>query len=205
MMHPMLTAWGGSVYTTAKKTGGRALALVVMVAAMALAVTVLFAAQAWAAPTGSFAHRPPNAVLMKGATVLHTSNVGAFCWYYGPDDELCGDPAFDWSFPRADGFLKAGTRLHIRLAKPERPEFVRITAYRGFDKKRKLPIGEGRELVHTFGRVERDGKTVGWDVFFRVNRPGRHYYLDTVAVWEEVPGTRISYGGASYSFHVRTR
>ena len=203
-MHPMLTAWGGGVYTTAKKTGGRALALVVMVAAMALAGTVLFAAQAWAAPTGSFGHQPPKAVLMKGATVLQTSNVGFFCWYYYPD-MLCGDPAFDYSFPRANGFLGAGTRLHIRLAKPERPEVLRITAYRGFDKKRRVPIGEGRDLVRTFGRVERDGKTVGWDVFFRVNGPGRHYYLDTVGVWEEVPGTRISYGDASYSFHVRTR
>ena len=143
---------------------------------------------------------------MKGATVLQTSSAGTFCWYYGPyDDVLCDDdPAF-YSFPRADGFLKAGTRLHIRLAKPERPEVLTITAYRGFDKKRKLPIGERRELVRTFGRVERDGKTVGWDVFFRVNRPGRHYYLDTGGFWEEVPGTRISYGDASYSFHVKTR
>ena len=53
----MLTVWGGSVYTTAKKTGGRALVLVVMVAAMALAVTVLFAAEAWA---GSFYDAPPR-------------------------------------------------------------------------------------------------------------------------------------------------
>jgi hypothetical protein len=45
------------VYTTAKKTGGRALALAVMVAAMALAGTVLFAARAWA---GSFADAPPR-------------------------------------------------------------------------------------------------------------------------------------------------
>jgi hypothetical protein len=194
------------VYTTAKKTGGRALALVVMVAAMALAGTVLFAAEAWA---GSFDHRPPKAVLMKGAAVLQTGQRGSYCWSWyaeaiGDWKALCSDTFF-YSFPRADGFLKAGTRLHIRLAKPERPEIVRITAYRGFDKKRKQPIGEGRELVHTFGRVERDGKTVGWDVFFRVNRPGRHYYLHTVGGWEEVPGTRISSGDGTYTFHVRTR
>jgi hypothetical protein len=57
MMHPMLTVWRGSVYTTAKKTGGRALVLVVMVAAMALACTMVFAAEAWA---GSFYDGPPR-------------------------------------------------------------------------------------------------------------------------------------------------
>ncbi len=204
----MLMAWGGSVYTSAKKTGGRALVLFVMAAAMALATLAVFAsfaeARATAEASGSFGHRPPKAVLMKGQAILQTGQLGAFCWYYYPD-MLCGDPPFSYSFPRADGFLGAGSRLHVRLGKPERPETFRITAYRGFDKKRRVPIGEGRDLVRTFGRVERDGKTVGWDVFFRVNGSGRHYYLDTVGVWEAVPGTRISYGGVTYSFHVRTR
>jgi hypothetical protein len=45
------------VYTTAKKTGGSALVLVVMVATMVLAGTVVFAAQAKA---GSFGSDPPR-------------------------------------------------------------------------------------------------------------------------------------------------
>jgi len=69
------------VYTTAKKTGIRALALVVMVAAMALAGTVGFAAQARA---GSFADSPPKAVLMKYKTVIQAREVVAAHWYRQP-------------------------------------------------------------------------------------------------------------------------
>jgi hypothetical protein len=54
--------------------------------------------------------------------------------------------------------------------------------------------------------VEQDGKTVGWEAFFRVNQPDRHYYIDVYPVWEEVPGTHISYGDdTAYWLHVRTR
>ena len=63
-MRPMLTAWGGGVYTSARKTGGRALVLFVMVAALELATLAVFAgfaeARATAGPTGSFGHRPPR-------------------------------------------------------------------------------------------------------------------------------------------------
>jgi hypothetical protein len=54
--------------------------------------------------------------------------------------------------------------------------------------------------------VERDGETVAWDVYFRVKRPDRHYYLVVYPVWEQVPGTHISYGDdTAYPLHVRTR
>jgi hypothetical protein len=53
--------------------------------------------------------------------------------------------------------------------------------------------------------VERGGKTIAWDVFFRVNRPDRHYYLDLSTAWERVPGTHDSYGDQIlYLLHVRT-
>ena len=45
------------MYMTAKRAGGRALALVVMVASMALAGTMVFAAEATA---GSFDPEPPG-------------------------------------------------------------------------------------------------------------------------------------------------
>ena len=35
--------------------------------------------------------------------------------------------------------------------------------------------------------------------------PGRHYYLDTFALWKQVPNTHISSGDATYFFHVKTR
>jgi hypothetical protein len=84
MMHSMLTAWGGSVYTSAKKTGGRALVLFVMAAAMALATLAVFAsfaeARVTAEASGSFGHGPPKAVLMKGQAVLQTGHRGSYCW-----------------------------------------------------------------------------------------------------------------------------
>ena len=91
------------------------------------------------------------------------------------------------------------------MAKPERPEKFRITAYRGFDKKDKWPVGKGRRLNTVFEPVKRDGETVAWDVYFRVNQPDRHYYLDTFAVWGQVPNTHVSAGDATYTFHVKTR
>jgi hypothetical protein len=66
------------------------------------------------------------------------------------------------------------------------------------------PIGQARRLDTTLRRVERDGKTVAWNVFFRVDQPDRHYYLDTFGMWKEVPGTHISYGDVSWTFHVKT-
>ena len=63
-----------------------------------------------------------------------------------------------------------------------------------------------RQLKRTIRPVKQDGETVGWDVFFRVNRPGRHYYMNVESAWERVPGTRISYGEyIEYGLHVRTR
>jgi hypothetical protein len=183
---------------------GRSL-VVALAVALALAMLAVFAAEARA---GSFGSRPPSAVLMKGATVLQTGQRGSFCWTHydegvGKWRYVCGDAPY--MFPRAHDFLRAGTRLHIRLGKPQRPEKFMITAYGGFDKGQKWPIGKGRRLDTNLRRVERDGKTVAWNVFFRVNEPDRHYYLDTIGLWESVPGTHTSYGDASYSFHVRTR
>jgi len=100
-----------------------------------------------------------------------------------------------------------GTRLHIRFAKPQRPHTVSINAYPRV-KDTNLggisPAGQKQQLKHTFKRVEQDGKTVAWSVFFRVNQPNRQYYLVVHANWERVPGTHVSYGEADYPFHVKT-
>jgi hypothetical protein len=155
--------------------------LLVLVASLALAAASLLAALAVFAAearAGSFDSRPPKAVLMKGATVLQADQRGSFCWSFydeggGNWKYLCADTTY--MFPRAHDFLRAGTRLHIRLGKPQRPEKFMITAYEGFDKGQTWPIGKGRRLDTNLRRVERDGKTVAWNVFFRVNEPDRHY------------------------------
>ena len=100
---------------------------------------------------------------------------------------------------------KGGHQATHKARQARAPEDFTITAYKGFDKGQKWPIGKGRRLDTNLRPVERDGKTVAWNIFFRVNEPGRHYYLDTFALWKQVPNTHISSGDATYFFHVRTR
>jgi hypothetical protein len=50
--------------------------------------------------------------------------------------------------------------------------------------------------------VVRDGKTVAWDAYFRLERPDRHYYLGASGVWE---GRGERGGDAYWQFHVKTR
>ena len=178
--------------------------LVVLVLAVVLATLALLTATAQA---GSFEDRPPKAVLMKGATVLQTGRTGSSCWTSYEEGSgnwvgLCVDKIY--SFPRVN-IIKADSRLHVRLNKPQRPEKFTIYAYPRLDQYGTPNYDEAQELRHTFRRVERDGKTVAWNVFFRFNRPGRHYYLEAFGTWKRVPGTHISYGDGAWFFHGKTR
>jgi hypothetical protein len=158
----------------------------------------------------SYHQSPPNEVLMKGPTVLQKERMGSSCWnYYNSKEEgggwasLCADTGY--TFPRRAVLLEVGSRPHLRINKPQRPERVRIVAYKDFDRNKARPIGEGHRLDITLRRVEREGETVAWDVYLGVNRPDHHYYLDTWIVWERVPGTRTSSGDLPRSFHLNTR
>jgi hypothetical protein len=190
-----------------------------LVPATALAVALLFAALAVFASearAGSFDNHPPKkAVLMKGDTAIQKERIGSSsCWNYWSKTAhkwrwYCADRA-DLYFPKAD-VVGAGTRLHVRLAKPERPSTVAIYAWPKTTTPGQPPMtgtypaGQRQKLKHTFRRVERDGETVAWDVFFRVNEPDRHYYLVVQAAWEQVHGTHVSYGDTGYTFYVKTR
>jgi hypothetical protein len=183
-----------------------------LIVAVALATLAVFAAEAQA---GSFGYGPPGAVLMKGGTTIQSGMRGWDCWHRWSKTEhswtgLCGDPLY-YFFPRAN-VVKTGARLHVRLAKPERPKVVYIDAYpRVKDAgdpafpNGKYPAGKRQQLKHTSKPVDRNGKTVAWNVYFRVNEPKRHYYLDFYAEWKRMPGSHASYGEAHYFFHVKTR
>ena len=117
----------------------------------------------------------------------------------------CGDVFVDKkkdAYPRRAVPVPAGSTLHIRLYKPQRPDRVQLVE--GFDENARSVFGWGRPLDNSLRPVERDGKTVAWDVFFRVKGPDRHYYLGIWVSWERVPGTHISYGDRGWGFHVRT-
>jgi hypothetical protein len=182
------------------------LTLVAVALAAALGVVSLPLAQA----ASSSYDDPPSRVLMKGSTVLQKGRMGSHCWSYYDDGRPVGYCAdYVYNFPRRAVLLRAGSTLHIRIDKPQRPDRVQVVAYPGLDRKNPAPtaapIGKGRRLDTTLRGVQRDGKTVAWDVFFRVSQPERHYYLDTWVVWERVPGTRISYGDLAWTFRVKTR
>jgi hypothetical protein len=187
-----------------------------VLAALVLASLAVFAAKAQAseASEDSFAPRPPDAVLMKGNTTIQQGLRGSSCWSHWNDEKdswssVCGD-YFVARFPRAPEALMAGRRLHIRVDKPERPDHFQIYAYKGFDKGEHAPIGARQRLITTLKPVKRDGDTVAWDAFFRVNEPNRDYYLDFWPSWGEENGagfsdTHVSGGDADYTFHVKTR
>jgi hypothetical protein len=178
--------------------------VIVVTLALAVATLAVFAAEARA---GSFDTRPPKAALMKYKSVLQVRSFSGGGWSFYQNGGWAAD-VFDnfgeYYFPKAD-VVGAGTRLHVRLA-PERPSVVEINAWprvKDGDLGGKTPAGQRQKLKHTFRRVERDGETVAWDVFFRVGEPERHYYLVVHAVWERVPGTHISYGDAGSGVPVR--
>jgi len=203
----------------------------VLVASLALAVALLFAALAVFAAearAGSLDSEPPKAVLMKYKTVLQTAYAASGTWHYykplangypGGFGYTIYDNFGFFSFSKPDE-VGAGRRLHARFDKPERPNFVEVNAWPRAKKAKgcggcKRFSGQKRQLEHTLRPVKQDGKTVGWDIFFRVNKPGRHYYLRVTSGWKrdlrvssgwkQVPGKHASYGRMAYALHVKTR
>ncbi len=168
--------------------------------------------------------KPPRFALMKGDTVIQKGLRGSTCWNYWVEIEdreaeaeearegywtgYCAD--YTWRSPRRAVLVPAGSTLHVRLYKPERPDRFWLDAYPGFapsswDESAGDPVAKLQRLTTTLSRVERDDKTVAWDIFFRVREPERHYYLGAWVYWERVPGTHISYGDTGRFFHVKTR
>lgn len=188
----------------------RLLALALALAgAIALATLAVFAAEARA---GSFDPNPPKATLMKYKTVLQVAFAAGGSWT-SCEPGGCPTAVYDnfglFFFPKPDE-VGAGRRLHVRFDKPERPNFVEVNAWPRAKKAKecggcKRPAGQKRQLEHTLRPVKRDGKMVGWDVFFRTNKPGRHYYLRVASGWKREPGSHVSYGRVVYGLHVKTR
>jgi hypothetical protein len=166
---------------------------IVVLIAMAIAL-IVFGGVAY-----SQDHQPPKTVLYMGERELQTGRLGSYCWSAPSGAARCVDVA-ELRYPAADS-VRAGSTLHVRILNPQRPEEFSISAYRKIDEWG-FPAGRTRRLGTSLRRVVEDGQTVAWDVFFRVNEPGRHYYLDAFGDWE-VGGE--GGGDASWNFHVKTR
>ncbi len=177
--------------------------VVVMACALVLSMGVLVAGQA---PAYSHDHRPPDTVLKKGDLRLQKGRLGTYCWTTPPaSDGTFGVECIDVNeilYPRTD-FVEAGSRLHIRGWKSQRPQEFSIRTYRkvnglGYS------VGETQRLEVSLRRVVRDDATVAWDAFFRVSEPDRHYYLSIFGIWEDEIISGLNQD-ASYYFHVKTR
>src|SRR3712207_6575141 len=163
-----------TVLSQPRRTASRGWAFLLTLVAVALAAAlgVVSLPLAQTAPS-SYDDNPRNEVLMKRATVLQKGRMGSHCWSYyaGRPGAYCADYVYD--FPRRAVLLRAGSTLHIRIDKPQRPDRVELVAYPGLDRKNPAPmaapIGKGRRLETILRRVQRDGKTVAWDVFFGVS------------------------------------
>ena len=135
----------------------------------------------------ALAPRPPDAALKQGNTILQDGRLISYCWI-----DRCADGVS--RYPSAV-LVDPGTRLHIRLSENRRPERFSLT--RSWS-----PDGQSRQIDTTLRRVERDGKTVAWDVYFGLERPDRQYYLGAFGVWKNQ--SRTVHGDAYWQFHVKT-
>jgi hypothetical protein len=184
--------------------------------ALAVALTMVLVALSIAAPASLAVdpyreHPPPKMALMKGDTVIQKGLPSSTCWSYWEEsvhyfNSYCADYGYvnkKDAYPQHAVPVPAGSTLHIRLYKPEQPD--RLQLDEGLENDPRSLWGWGHPHPYSLRRVQRDGKTYAWDVFFRVNRPERHYYLGIEVLWKHIPGTHTSYGDEGWGFHVRTR
>lgn len=135
----------------------------------------------------ALASHPPDAVLKQENRVLQEGRLISYCWI---DRCVDGFSRYPSAVP-----VDSGSRLHIRLSENRRPERFSLTSSGS-------PEGRSRRMDTTLRRVARDGKTVAWDAYFRVDRPDRHYYLGAFGIWSD-NGGRV-HGDAYWQFHLRT-
>jgi hypothetical protein len=190
-------------------TGRRTLhlpALLLGAVAALLFVVVLVASlepkEADAASSARALPRPPDAVLMKAGKEIQKGRVGTYCWGTG-DQGVCSDTFSYYTAPSNTPRVGTPSTLRIRILYADRPE--RITLRWGHEIK-KGDIGvwivdQSKPRPIRLERVQKAGKTVAWDVFFKVKRPGKHYYINFHANFR---GGEEG-GESQWSFHVKTR
>jgi hypothetical protein len=186
--------------TTAGETSGWRWTAVLLVV-----VAALMAALAASTPASAHDHEIPQTILKKGAKGLQVgTRVIESSWVHPAGENECVQVTafYDFRYPRVD-HVAAGSKLRVRIFKAQRPDSFEIGAYPKVDEKGQ-PAGEGQRLQRTLEPVVRDGKRVGWDAIFSVERPDRHYYLIGAGRWQDRDGCGNAEQYAYWSFHVKT-
>jgi hypothetical protein len=129
---------------------------------------------------------PPDATLKQNLRTLQGGHLVSYCWIGGCTDGLSRYPS--------DALVEPDTQLYIRLSENRRPKHFSLSTSQ-------TPDGRFRRIDTTLKRVVRDGKTVAWDAYFRLERPEHQYYMGASGVWKGAGGRR---GDAYWQFHAKT-
>jgi hypothetical protein len=130
----------------------------------------------------ALAPHPPDAILKQDNRTLQHGSLMSYFWINRVVDVAPQHPSAV--------LVEPGTQLYIRLSENRRPEQFSLTARR-----------PTRRIDTTLRPVVRDGKTVAWDAYFRLERPDRHYHLRASGAWEGRGGRS---GDVDWLFHVKT-
>ena len=160
------------------------------VRALLTAVVVLVPLMAnWASP----GQAPPKTRLRANAQALQAGRLISYCWSSSGAPGVCVDGV--WAFPRAVPLpIRSPARIRIRIA--QRPNGLRLRAARRTSPSRFRPPPFQR-LAHRLQAHVREGRTVAWDVLFKLASEPRHYYLALDGRWR-------GRGDALWAFHART-
>jgi hypothetical protein len=134
----------------------------------------------------ALAPRPPHATLKQDIRALQDGRLISYCWGNSCAD---GPPRYASAV-----LVEPGTRLYIRLSENRRPKHFSLSTSQ-------TPDGRFRRIDTTLRRVVRDGKTVAWDAYFRLERPEHQYYMGASGVWKGAGGR---HGDAYWQFHAKT-
>jgi hypothetical protein len=172
------------------------LALLAVLAGLLLSATAVYAA-------GSFTHYPPKITAATDGT-YQTGRMAAMEWRWWHKDRqrwytgrYLVEPT-DAGWPAGD-LVGKNEVVQLIVKSPDRPERVFLKSYRNPEL-----TGEAKVLKPAWFPIKREGKVVGWNVLFKVERPGQHY-ITVFVKWDETPGKHYSYGWERRQIHLRTR
>ena len=161
----------------------------------------------------SYDNYPPRESLFVRGTLLQDSKDGSYMnWYYYDfksnqwRNRSNDEGPFDW--PAADT-LKAGSKVRVRINKPEKPSTFKITAYKAVNNtndQHRPTWSTAEVLSRTLTSVENNrGDVIAWNATFYVNEPNRHYYISADGEWEGADAALYSFGKAQDLLHLKTR
>jgi hypothetical protein len=146
---------------------------------------------------------PPKAVLMKAGKELQKGRVGTYCWSIKDQSGGCADTFRNYNDPRTTARVGAPSTLRIRIHYADQPDRFTLRwghEVRGENFGHRI-VKQSKPRPTQLRRVQKGGETVAWDVYFKVKRPGKHYYMNFQAdFWDGKRGI-----ASQWSFHVKTR